>query len=365
MTKKTKHPSANKTAAAKRKVKTTTGAGEKASFSWRLKEGPPPTLVTETGEAVELPTIYQAVDHFQGKLTGIARECEIMPFNDHDTMKRLYASIRDHGVKKPIEVTPDWKLIGGRHRLIVCAALGIQPEFKDVAKAEALVHVISETAQRSNGSAARAAIALQLEHYMKMQLEMKPDSVKLSLRGGDKVKEDTTADLGNGQKVIVRAGETLRDAAIREAGATRSAVRRLVTIQNKEPALAERAASGEITLRDAEAMLSGSKKASAKTNGSAGRKSTPTSHSNGKATPAGKAGRSSLGRHITERTLSGGKKEFSDGSRSAILIPERSLNGKTAVRLLWDDGTKLTIRRYKSTERAEKEIQGLFERSAA
>jgi len=228
------------------------------------------------GEASERPpSKYRSIHEIlveSKSLKGISPECRMLPIYDEEALDRLCESIREFGQQKPIQVTPDRMVVDGRHRLIVCDYLGIKPKYEVVKQDTVMATVLSNMAQREYNPAMRAGMVLEFEKYIESSLRYKSTPAKKTLLRGRRLETDTELELRDGRTLSVKAGETVRELAIRQFGATESAVRRLVTLHKKDPALAREAIMGKITMRDAEKRLQSkglsSKQAKSAANGS-------------------------------------------------------------------------------------------------
>lgn len=377
-------------------AETTTAKVEKSAKTTkhpisRTRKSPTRRPVKRKPAKLTIPSLQQAIDQ-SDEVTGIAPECEIMPLNSDAKTTSLCESIRSAGQTNPIHLDSIGKLLNGRHRLIACCALGVKPEFKTVEPANKLMHVLADTNQREYNVAARASIALKVEVFLKKRCRELKDLPGSDILAGRRARKKNSIDTGGSQPTEVNEGETLRDAAIRLAGSTTSAVRRLVTVIKKDPELAEQAIAGQITLRKAEEALEQKSEEAGSNEPSA---SSPTTQFVGndetastveqatvkkatkkpvcEATTVTKAiqdrgtsesptpqSKSLHAAEIEELTLQNGKKEFWIGSRSAILIPERTYCKKTGVRVILDNGRELKILRCKSIKQADREIKRIL-----
>ena len=201
-------------------------------------------------EAIEIPTLDDAIA-WCDRVTGITEECELMTKNSDASVRDLMESIALNGQQRPISITPDGKILDGRHRLVACCALGFEPEFEQKTVESPLQHVLADTTQRDYNPAARASIALKTEDYIKKRFSELADDEKVGRMNRKRFTHDQSIDIGSEDPLYVKAGETIREVAIRLAGAKESTVQDFITLMKKDVELAEQAVQGEITLKQA------------------------------------------------------------------------------------------------------------------
>lgn len=286
-------------------------------------------------DQLKVPTIEQAIQ-WSGRVTGVSAECGIMPKRSEDDIRSLCRSIESVGQTTPIDLSPDGLLINGRHRLIACFMLGITPQFREVSPENVLGHVLSDMDQRQYNAAARAYIAIQIEELLNSRLKLLQQEQKDQILDHRRVKKDVTLPLDDGQTIELRKGSAIRDKSIELAKSTRSAVRRLKTLINQNAELAQAAIDGEKKLRDGERLIQSRR-----------RKKSLLKKKSGRNGDLGKP-------------LKGGKIEFVRENRSAILIPERTMNRRRAIRVLFDDSSHLVIKLVPSEERARELIENFL-----
>ncbi|QEF97881.1 hypothetical protein Mal15_19270 [Stieleria maiorica] len=281
---------------------------------------------TEHAELGPLPTIEHAIERYD-QVTGVTEECGIMPLNSESQIQQLCESIKSTGQTVPIDITSDGKLLNGRHRLIACCALGIRPEFRIVDPQSPLQHVLADTNQREYNAATRAWIALEIEKLLRSRIgepNGKPDA-QSNDDGEEDVEVLAEIYVGDGKSIELAPGETVREAAIRLARSSRSAVRRLTTVLNKDRALAIQAVHGEITLKDAERQT-------------------------------GEASHVQCKPKIAERKLATGAIEYSYESRSAIVFPKRRHNGELRKLIVLSEPAKSRTMRVKTAKFARLKV---------
>ncbi|KAA5543075.1 hypothetical protein FYK55_12350 [Roseiconus nitratireducens] len=208
----------------------------------------------ESAQSAAIPSIQEAIAKFP-EVKGVSPACALLPEVTDAALRRLRRSIELAGQVRPIELTPDGMLLNGRHRLQVCLVADITPKFTTVESTNLLAHVLADVQQRECNVATRAFLALKIEEIAKL-------SVQTHREAGDKVatllkraKEPTAIKLGDGMRLDVRKGQTIRDASAAFVGATKSAIRRFVTIRNENEAAAMRAVRNEVKMADVEREL--------------------------------------------------------------------------------------------------------------
>ncbi|MCO8123385.1 hypothetical protein NHH03_16665 [Stieleria sp. TO1_6] len=305
-----------------------------------------------------------------------------MPRNSDQQIRSLCESIAAVGQTSPIDLVPDGILLNGRHRLIACFMLKIKPEFRTIDPPSSLDHVLADTNQRDYNVAARAWIALQIESLVRKHCKAADDKKFKRLLANRVIEKDLDIELGDRRPLRINKDERLRAAAIRMAGSTPSAVRRLVLVQNKAPELVPKAICGEMNLRDIQDKLD-KIKANSK-DGQTPRRKNFGSHqqTTDNATDSNRASRpspsatktlstkpskqkqsSSVGRVAAQtkpeqaskpseeyltRPLSNGLTEYHQGDRSAILIAERTDGDSSCWKLLLVTPTTSKFVRHKT-----------------
>lgn len=205
-------------------------------------------------DSLKIPSLEEAIAS-SDRILGVSPECEIMPMNQESKIRGLCESIHSIGQKHAIEITSGGLLVNGRHRLIACAALGTEPEFKTVDPSKTLMVVLAEVHQREYNTATLAWIALKLEVYLNERCKQLTSIGAKEVSLNRRAEKSCEIPLGDGQRFRIMKGETIREAAIRNAGSTMSAVRRLTTVINRDTDLAMKAVHGEMNLREAEREL--------------------------------------------------------------------------------------------------------------
>lgn len=192
-------------------------------------------------------------------IKSVSDACLLLPTLSKANQRRLCTSIAKTGQTQLIDVTSAGVLLNGRHRLIACFMLGIEPKLRQIDPDNAVEFVLADQYQRSYNRAARAQIALELETLIKEKARLLDEPAFAAeaskLQSGRRFCVDLDVYFTDRKPLHLEEGESVRVAAIRMAGSTPSAVRRLITLQNKSPDLAKRAVQGGILLRDAEREL--------------------------------------------------------------------------------------------------------------
>ena len=95
---------------------------------------------------------------------------DLLRMMSQDEFQRLMASIKAYGLRDPIEVDKDGKIIDGRNREKACKELGIEPEYKlaDTTGLSLLEYsVIKNVDRRHLGASERAMLAADIRNYMR------------------------------------------------------------------------------------------------------------------------------------------------------------------------------------------------------
>ncbi|MCO8123880.1 ParB N-terminal domain-containing protein [Stieleria sp. TO1_6] len=201
-----------------------------------------------------IPTLEEIIPNYPA-VKSVSPSCQIMPLNSPQRIRELCQSMTAAGQINPIDLDSEGSLLNGRHRLIACSMLDIAPEFRTIDPESSLEHVLADITQREYNPAAYAWIAMQIEARVKRCYKASHPTNNGKLLGNQPLKKDFKIDIGDRQRFHINKGESIQSAAIRMAGATLSAVRRLTTVSNSDPELAQKAIRGEMTLRACERAL--------------------------------------------------------------------------------------------------------------
>lgn len=84
---------------------------------------------------------------------------ELFPLMSDDELAALADDIKENGLRQPIVLDGDGKLLDGRNRLRACEAAGIKPSFVSVNGSDPVAFVVSLNVKRRNLTASQRAIA--------------------------------------------------------------------------------------------------------------------------------------------------------------------------------------------------------------
>jgi hypothetical protein len=89
---------------------------------------------------------------------------DLFPPLDNDAFERLVTDIREHGLRQPITLDAENRILDGRHRLRACRVAGIEPRFKPWdERGSPLEYVVSMNLQRRHlDQSQRAMIAARI-----------------------------------------------------------------------------------------------------------------------------------------------------------------------------------------------------------
>ncbi len=168
---------------------------------------------------------------------------EIFPLMQGEAFDALVADVQAHGLREPIWLHQDGRIIDGRNRYRACLAAGVEPAFREYEGQEEwlIKFVLSANLERRHlTSDQRAACAVEA-------LEYEQGLAKARQRQGGK--EKVPQKIGEAKK---HAGEAVQRAA-KQFGTNRTYVGDLAKLKAENPVEYEAVKSGERRLTDIKA----------------------------------------------------------------------------------------------------------------
>lgn len=184
----------------------------------------------------------------------------IFPLMQGDEFESLKSDIAQNGLREEIWLAPDGLILDGRNRYRACCDLGVEPTFKTYTGDHLVEFVVSLNLHRRHLTASqRAALAVPIKQYLEAaarekQREAGKDGAeygKLGGRGNQKPLQEFFPEGVSGKKPAPQS----RDIAAAMVKTNARYVDNAEHIANKAPELFEQIKSGEVSLAQAQRML--------------------------------------------------------------------------------------------------------------
>ena len=194
----------------------------------------------------------------EGFVGEIHPAAELFPLMGDDDLAALAADIKANGLRQPIVLDGDGKLLDGRNRLAACEIAKVEPEFTSVNGADPVAFVVSLNIRRRNLSASQRAIAAaeagkfftQFGHGERKKLARDFGTNEVYLNNARALVErdpDAAAAVKSGAKSL---DDAYREFRSREAQLD-ALSRKSEVLREKRTDLSERVEAGGLTLDEA------------------------------------------------------------------------------------------------------------------
>ena len=143
----------------------------------------------------------------------------IFPLIEGEEFKSLVDDIRQHGLREPIVLHNDGRILDGRNRYRACIAVGISPEIKQFNGTDAVAFVVSLNLRRRHlNESQRAMVASAIANLSQGRpTENKGANLPLSDHYDHKqITNSDAAEMLNVSERSVKAARTVRDHATSE-----------------------------------------------------------------------------------------------------------------------------------------------------
>jgi|GEM_PF-4608395 len=203
---------------------------------------------------------WQPLGEFTGEIHPLA---DRWPMLEKEELRALSADIAAHGLREPIVLDENGRLIDGRNRLMACQIAEIVPQFKTIPAAEARAYIFSSNAQRRNTTSGQRAMIAVADTWDADRYKLYMEHAELASEANVPRERITEACLVmEWQPGLVEAvieGRTPMSVALRKAQSAKqddaSEGAQFRSLRAAAPDLAEEVSSGKSTLAEAQATL--------------------------------------------------------------------------------------------------------------
>lgn len=205
------------------------------------------------------PETGEVVDDFSATLRASLMEknhrlhpaADLLPKMTDEEYQSLKEDIRSKGLRQPIVVDSQGRILDGRHRQRACDELGITPTFQPYRGKDPIGFVLSLNLRRRHLSASQlAAVAAQAEEMYAAQARERMSKAGRSAAPGRPAEKGCATGhtlSGVGSRALAEAAEAV-------GASTRSAARAKRVMEN-DPKTFEQVKAGEITVKAAERQV--------------------------------------------------------------------------------------------------------------
>lgn len=183
---------------------------------------------------------------------------DLFPMMSEDELQSLAADIRENGLRQPVVLTADGRVLDGRNRLAACKIAGVEPEYTSANGDDPVALVVSLNVKRRNLTKAQTAIAAAEAWDM---VADQPGKRARNLARIFGTNHDYVAQARAlverdraGADAVKAGGLALKDAyddLMRREGKIKGELSELGQLRESHPDLAERVEAEAMTLADA------------------------------------------------------------------------------------------------------------------